>query len=309
MLERIQRIKAAMNKTAEKYPVVNIDEDRWQQLDDVITILKLFQVFTDQLQSDDAMLSVVYKGFENICEHVKNVSKQLHTAELKVMDWKSEHVKTSVLMNIRKRYQGNIATAAVKLVHILSRSKEGRLISDIEPATIKQTMLHNIKRLANNSMIDQYSNDTEIKDEAARQWTAFQSSEGEFMPTSAEPITTNISYESIREYWMDRLNSNETEMLATIALAMISINPSEASVERSFSQQKLTHSVLRNRLADEVVEAQMFIKMNVPLLTTKPTKKDRTITYEYQGIDAEGAVEAMQDVNAEWSKELDTTVE
>ena len=52
----------------------------------------------------------------------------------------------------------------------------------------------------------------------------------------------------------------------------------------------------------------MFIKMNVPLLTTKPTKKDRTITYEYQGIDAEGAVEAMQDVNAEWSKELDTTV-
>ena len=118
MLERIQRIKAAMNKTAEKYPVVNIDEDRWQQLDDVITILKPFQVFTDQLQSDDAMLSVVYKGFENICEHVKNVSKQLPTAELKVMDWKSENVKTSVLMNIRKRYQGNIATAAAKLVHV-----------------------------------------------------------------------------------------------------------------------------------------------------------------------------------------------
>ena len=47
---------------------------------------------------------------------------------------------------------------------------------------------------------------------------------------------------------------------------MLNINPSEASVERSFSKQKFIHTPLRNKLHKDTVEALMFIKVNTVAL-------------------------------------------
>ena len=76
------------------------------------------------------------------------------------------------------------------------------------------------------------------------------------MTTAYEQINLDRSHLSVYRYWTDRLAFTDTEMLATIAMAILAINPSEASVEGSFSQQKLAHSAFRNRLADEVIEVQ-----------------------------------------------------
>ena len=81
------------------------------------------------------------------------------------------------------------------------------------------------------------------------------------------------------------------QLLATVALAMISINPSEASVERSFSAQKLTHSALRNTLADDAVEAHMYIKINAPLLTSNGAKWLSEQADEWTPADKEGVIE------------------
>jgi hypothetical protein len=54
-------------------------------------------------------------------------------------------------------------------------------------------------------------------------------------------------------------------------IALLSANCSEASVERSFSQQKLTHSELKNRKLPATVERQMFLKWNEKALTDNPT--------------------------------------
>ena len=54
--------------------------------------------------------------------------------------------------------------------------------------------------------------------------------------------------------------------LAKVALRLLRVNPTEASVERSFSAQGILHSDLRNRLSDESVESLMFVRMNVSLL-------------------------------------------
>lgn len=50
--------------------------------------------------------------------------------------------------------------------------------------------------------------------------------------------------------------------LSKVAIALLSICPSEASVERSFSAQSDVHSLDRNRLSDEIIEAEMNIKIN-----------------------------------------------
>ena len=48
--------------------------------------------------------------------------------------------------------------------------------------------------------------------------------------------------------------------LSTISIAMLSICPSEACVERSFSIQSNVHSSERNKLSEDLVEAEMNLK-------------------------------------------------
>jgi hypothetical protein len=50
--------------------------------------------------------------------------------------------------------------------------------------------------------------------------------------------------------------------LSNVAVCLFSLGISEASCERSFSVQQLTHSKLRNRLDNEIVEAEMIIRFN-----------------------------------------------
>jgi hypothetical protein len=53
-------------------------------------------------------------------------------------------------------------------------------------------------------------------------------------------------------------------------MALLSISASEAAVERSFSMQDIVHSKRRNRLNDESVEDEMFIKFNYRALKQQP---------------------------------------
>ena len=50
--------------------------------------------------------------------------------------------------------------------------------------------------------------------------------------------------------------------LSNVAICLLSLGISEASCERSFSVQKLTHSKVRNRLNSDIVEAEMIIRFN-----------------------------------------------
>jgi hypothetical protein len=50
--------------------------------------------------------------------------------------------------------------------------------------------------------------------------------------------------------------------LSTIARVLLSLSASEASVERTFSAQGAVHTKNRNRLANPVVQAEMFLKFN-----------------------------------------------
>jgi hypothetical protein len=66
--------------------------------------------------------------------------------------------------------------------------------------------------------------------------------------------------ESWREYWSRQ--AFKRRELSTVALAMGSIHPTEACVERTFSHQGIAHNDLRNRLSDESVKAIMTVRFN-----------------------------------------------
>ena len=132
-------------------------------------------------------------------------------------------------------------------------------------------------RLVSNHISARYDDSAHIDVAFTKQWIAYKRDMGRFMLSSDEQRKFNNSALSIYQYWYDRLEHKETDLLATIAIAMIDINPTEASVERSFSAQKLVHNLLRYRLNDDLVEAQTFIKTNGPLLTAAVAG---AITYE-----------------------------
>jgi hypothetical protein len=59
-------------------------------------------------------------------------------------------------------------------------------------------------------------------------------------------------------------------VVAHAAAAILSVAASEASVERTFSAQDAVHTKKRNRLLDESVEEEMFVKFNTRAMQRKP---------------------------------------
>ena len=67
-------------------------------------------------------------------------------------------------------------------------------------------------------------------------------------------------------FWIKQYD--RTPELATVALCLLSIGISEATVERSFSVQKLSHNDIRNRLAADIVQSEMRIRFNKSIANT-----------------------------------------
>ena len=75
------------------------------------------------------------------------------------------------------------------------------------------------------------------------------------------PFTDSLQNSADLEVlWQSKLRL--TEELAEVALFLFSAPVSEAAVERTFSCQKHLDTPLRNRLHDQVVQAELFVRFN-----------------------------------------------
>ena len=64
------------------------------------------------------------------------------------------------------------------------------------------------------------------------------------------------------DYWRNRLNIEGTMELAKVATMFFSLVPTEAAVERSFSNMKFIHNDLRNHLNNDSVICELRIRFN-----------------------------------------------
>jgi hypothetical protein len=273
-LERIVEMKQAIalvaNVSGEGHPL-HITDDEWLIISDMIHILKPFQIITDKVQSNNATLLDVYISFNTILEYCAS-EKTYHKIEFSNIDWNSDN-NNSVRKIIESRYLNNTNMAAIKTIHILSMSKDRQLLQQIEPSSVKEEII----KILTNILVTTRSNASTINAEtsvdmeraianAVMQLVNFKLYTGRFVRTVEEQLNWNNSQFDLKRYWVDRLDHNDTYELALVAIGLLSVNPSEASVERSFSAQKLIHSNLRNRLCSDSVIGSMFIKINTPLL-------------------------------------------
>jgi hypothetical protein len=244
-----------------------VSDTEWLTIDDVIKILKPFQIATDRVQSNNANLLTVYMAFDYIKQYC-NSDKQFNNKDLDDIDWTSTDSQ-SILSQINYRYNHFTNTAAIKAIQYLSDIQDRQLIQSVSPDQMRYEIFEILKKVAvstSSTSTDINTDDSQLTAKVAAQLTSFKFKSGKFALTVDETLTWTGTMNNIVTYWVDRLHYDETRELSLAAIALMSINPSEASVERSFSAQKLIHSDLRNRLGNDRIIAQMFIKINVPLM-------------------------------------------
>ncbi len=77
--------------------------------------------------------------------------------------------------------------------------------------------------------------------------------------------------EDLGMFWQRCASS--APLLASIARCLLSVVPTEAACERSFSTQSYLHSKMRNSLKDASVWALMNVRMNLHLVDEYPIGK------------------------------------
>jgi hypothetical protein len=223
----------------------------WQQLADIAAILRPFAAATDVLQRDNAVLWDVADQFAKLVQHASEIEKTHPTIGAAIhgcirAEWFSHHVHTS-------------ATAACGF---LSR-KPGHenLISREDNIKAQQFIVDWGTKYLNHYQPFPFS-DGDIRDILDTQLVEFAANSGSIF--GAINFHRRLAILGARDSWNSILNA--APELAHVAVALVGVCASEAAVERSFSLQDRIHSKTRNRSEEDLVEAQMFIKFNSPIL-------------------------------------------
>lgn len=228
----------------------------WESLEQVFNFIQHFKKLTNIVQKDSSNLYNEYKSFKTILEYykleaIKNNNftecakssielinyywiyiNPIHICAVVVCEFETVDIKL-FKVNVECVYNfiaewGSLYLFTYKIIPNKSISALKSIISfQLSEMLAKQNVFKNI-----NSYIIE-----------------FKSISNDDMKYSAKLV------------WARFLNSKKE--LSETALALLSICPSEACVERSFSALSDVHTDDRNRLKKDIIEAEMHLKWNI----------------------------------------------
>ena len=244
--------------------VIPQESQFWADLVSVVRFLKPFQTATNLLQSDRATLYDSYLQYNDLLVHVNatpptslfgpavdGVREILH-------DMWEKHVTEEVV----------IACALLAFdAHVNSCFATERIRTAIEWLQLFAARYALYWNLASSSVLE------ELRQQAKAEWSDFIGRTATSSFSSLDQDVLDIQAVHAKEHrlfdarsvW--HLHSTQAPVIAHAAVALLSISSSEAAVERTFSAQGDVHSDRRNRLGDDTVEAEMFIKFNERTVT------------------------------------------
>jgi hypothetical protein len=262
----------------------------WDTLAEIVRFLSPFQIATDVMQRDTSSLYDIYQQFSVIIKHVETTPSSSCFWPVRAdifaiieFHW-NKHVNVdAVIMSAELRFDESVSA-----VFGAARQQAAQRWF-INFATEYAWHYH----LTDKATIEQ------VKEQAMEEWMQFVTK----MPVDG-PIS--CGFDQIledaaslrRKQQRDNLISSFSEdcdgetsthhhsrwnpiplwvwyfgrapVIAHAAVAILAVAASEASVERTFSAQDAVHTKKRNRLLDESVEEEMFIKFNTRAMQRKP---------------------------------------
>ena len=230
-----------------------IAEIPWKDIEKLYNYLLPFKVATNKIQEDNASLYTVSKSLS--CLH-QTFENDADVFEIK-----------DVVLNIISKYWGKYLDMTLLYTSnlfnfdfsdALTEQELNKIICFLQKWGSKYIEMHGLTKLHDKLNLDEQ---IEI------QFKEFYSNIEQFqhLRIKVKKYKT-LCINTIRRFkpeyiWVDYKYSHPE--LYHIAKGILSVCPTEACVERSFSAQDDIHTQDRNRLDDSQIEAEMMIKMNI----------------------------------------------
>ena len=230
----------------------------WTQLADLQRFLKAFQEATDVMQRDCSTLYDVYEQFMMLLLHVRTLKQ----------DSAIYAAKDDILNVILDMWERHVNFDAVAICALLSFNPDAETVFKDKLVSARRWFLDFAAEYAVYWQTSEATHRTEAAQAALLEWSdftgrtassCFDRMEDDVRMLRAGHSTRGTQFDP-RTAW--RLYLQQAPVIFHAAIALLSVAGSEAAVERTFSAQGLVHSSRRSRLADEAVEAEMFIKFN-----------------------------------------------
>jgi len=305
-----------MGQDAEHPVLAKLTASFWNDLSDLVGFLEPFSFASNVIQSDQASLLDVHIQFSTLYSH--SVSAPLSLT----------HGASIMQQAMRQHWRKNVKQEAVYMVaQFTYEPTDNNLFADVVKMDAPdwfvgwgaQLWLHHesLKATEPSSLMqqDQAEHLVQIQETIRLQYSSFLLNEFPYNRTRTQ-IESNRPSESRQNVqfvpfdaftpWLRLKDLSTGKELIHAVITLLALNCSEASVERSFSQQKLTHSLLMNRKLPATVERQMFIKSNHRVMRRRSQGKRATM--RSTSIDDDSDMYA-RDSNADIEYESDTDIE
>ena len=243
-IERLLTLKGFVNII-----IKDLEEDFWKNTEELYTYLKPFKSYIDKIQKDSASLYCVSQSLNNLKAHFN--SEKLPKSY--------QDIKNITLNLIEDKWNKHINHDIMNVICFLNFEEKFKATNPITDFLKNWGSLY----LITYRLTDENNQET-LKQLLNLQIVEFNGRQTEF--ASLNPTIENIKssckikdkiYNPIL-VWCSFLSSHFE--LSKVAIAILSICPSEASVERSFSMQSDVHSLERNKLSPDLVEAEMKVR-------------------------------------------------
>lgn len=257
MLRKVLRAKSVLERLAIDTESELTEENRrktkndlfWVNLSKVKAFLQPLVDAIAELESDSATISDTLEQFMKLSLFFNE--QNLENSGL------PETERNQAVANYKHRCSSKFLTKFHYLANYLDPRYNGNCFSsnEIEVLKVKNTLLEYAENL--NIVTDEVS-----KEALADALSEFRNNEGLF----SSPL---LSKRKALSFWKFVKGFENSKGLATIAIRLLSIPASSASVERSFSLQGRLHSKDRNRIGEKKIEMLMKIQSVLRTQTRK----------------------------------------
>jgi hypothetical protein len=273
-IEKLQEyVKLALSQSDQQWVR---DDLQWKKLKEAIQVLKPFQIALDTVQKDKATCLGAWKAIECLRQDLGKLEKEFPCLK---------KITTEAWAKVFGRWATNfdcsLACAAGYLLDPSDRKHwDVQLPGDELNKAVMAICDFGSRYILRRSGILKYvapafgENDTkavtnvvveppELLEKLATLRLELEKQLGQYVLHCAPFDDEPRQAECASEYWYRKVFV--ARELATAAIAVLGLCPTESSVERSFGEQSLVHTPLRNSLSEENVEAEVFLRQNFHL--------------------------------------------
>jgi len=232
--------------------IPDLKKDTWNDINNLYLYIKPFKNYIDQSQKNNVTLCTISKSISELITHFKKVEVPAYLNKN----------KKDIVKIIKDKWNKHINETIIKVANCLNFDETVKIDSDVIDFIKNWGSIYlSVYKLVTEKDMDI------IKGIINLQIRELISKQSEFI-NLYKIIDDLKKICAIKEknynpilVWSGFIATHYE--LSTIAIGILSICPSEASVERSFSMQSDIHSLDRNKLSSELIEAELRIKFNI----------------------------------------------